>query len=636
MADKNIKIEVENNFKETSQDADKAAESVKDFSKETEKTGKNSKGAVKGLSALKKGVKGFGVALKGLGIGLIIGALVSLKEAFSSNQSVMDKIAVVTGTIFQTFSAVTTAIISAVDSANQATGGFDALFKVFKAGLDIALFPLKASFYGIKLGILELMVAWEDSFLGSGDATTIKNLNADIRDTKNALNEVVGSLVDAPKTIYNNFSEAVGEVGTLGSTVIDEVSKVSIKTISETQKALVEARNNAQIASAQQTILLEKYDRQAEKLRQIRDEERNSISERVKANEELKETLEKQEKAMLRQADLQIRSAQLEYNANKTIENKVALLEAQGEKEGVLATIEGFRSEQKANDLALSKEILELSQLEIESENDLLIAKKKALNELEKDDTKRLQGKLDILAEEQRIEQERLQAIIDSSKEGTLARLEAEIEYNTITQELGLERIAIIDEMNTLEIESNKKVDEENEKNKIAELERQRELKEAKVSLAVQGFDAIASLVGAFNTNNEKDAKRQFQVQKALNIASAVTNTGLAVTSALAQTTDPTPTQSLRVANAVTAGIMGLAQVTKIASTQFGGSGGGSAPNVPSVSGVGSAPNINVVDDSNINQIEALQQSPIQTFVVESQVTSTQALARNREKNASI
>jgi hypothetical protein len=118
-------------------------------------------------------------------------------------------------------------------------------------------------------------------------------------------------------------------------------------------------------------LLIEKYDRAAEKLRQVRDEERNSIDERIKANNELGEVLEKQQKALLKQADLQIQAARNEFNKSKNIENQIVLLEAQANREGVLAQIEGLRSEQLANDLALNREKLELTQTLLESETTL-------------------------------------------------------------------------------------------------------------------------------------------------------------------------------------------------------------------------------------------------------------------------
>jgi hypothetical protein len=60
-----------------------------------------------------------------------------------------------------------------------------------------------------------------------------------------------------------------------------------------------------------------------------------------------------------------------------------------------------------------------------------------------------------------------------------------------------------------------------------------------------------------------------------------------------------------------------------------GGGGGGGAPNM-------SAPQFNVVGQSGVNQLASLNQQPIQAYVVSGQVTSQQALDRNRLANATL
>ena len=48
------------------------------------------------------------------------------------------------------------------------------------------------------------------------------------------------------------------------------------------------------------------------------------------------------------------------------------------------------------------------------------------------------------------------------------------------------------------------------------------------------------------------------------------------------------------------------------------------------------APSFNVVGDSGINQLAQLQQAPVQAFVVSGEVTTSQALDRNRVENATL
>ena len=67
----------------------------------------------------------------------------------------------------------------------------------------------------------------------------------------------------------------------------------------------------------------------------------------------------------------------------------------------------------------------------------------------------------------------------------------------------------------------------------------------------------------------EQIEKRAFKRQKAVQIATATANAAQAVLAALAQTTDVTPTQSLRIANAAAIGILGAIQVATVAAQKF-------------------------------------------------------------------
>jgi hypothetical protein len=153
------------------------------------------------------------------------------------------------------------------------------------------------------------------------------------------------------------------------------------------------------------------------------------------------------------------------------------------------------------------------------------------------------------------------------------------------------------------------------------EIERQNTLQQTKLKLAADAFTAIAGLIESFNARDEATARKQFKVAKAFNLAAALTNTYLAVTSALAMSKELFPGQ--RFVEAGIAGTTGLAQVAKIASTQFGGSGGGGNPDVPNPSSV-IAPNLNVVGDTGINQLATLQQQPVKAYVVSNDITSAQ------------
>lgn len=107
---------------------------------------------------------------------------------------------------------------------------------------------------------------------------------------------------------------------------------------------------------------------------------------------------------------------------------------------------------------------------------------------------------------------------------------------------------------------------EEDQKNKRLQ-EIQRQHMQNYVTIAGGGLRALGELVSAFNIKDEKRAKKQFQIMKSIQMASALIDTYKAITGALADTS-PIP-YYIKVANAAIAGATGFAQVAKIAQTQF-------------------------------------------------------------------
>jgi hypothetical protein len=545
-------------------------------------------------------------------------------------------------TISIVFNKTVGAVISAAKASYEATGGFNALAKVMGGLLNIVLAPLKLTFFSLKLGIQELQIAWEKSFFGDKDPKVIKELRKNIKATEKDIVDIGKNVVKSGKDIYNNFGEAIGEVVDLGKRGIEEVSKISISAAYAQGKALVNAKNNAAIAAAQQSLLIEKYDMQAEKLRQIRDEERNSITERIKANNDLKSVLDNQEKAMLAQAALQVQAAQLEYNKAKTTENQVALLDAQANKVGVLAQIEGLRSEQLANDLALQREADELTKTRTESEVTLAIEREKATNELIKDEEKKLQAQINTANKEKELQLSRLQEQIDVYKLGTQGRLDAEIAYNEAKQEIDLQIMSYEDQLAVKKLENEKTASEKSIQLAKEEKEKKAALLQQQLDLVKGSFQAFADVATLFAGKNKKAQKTAFNIQKAANIASATIDTYTAATAAF-KSAAGIPVVGAVLAPIAAAGAVaaGLMNIKKIAASKFeggetpstgGGGGGGGGATVPTMS----APQFNVVGQSGVNQLASLGQQPIQAYVVSGQVTSQQALDRNRLANATL
>ena len=668
---------------------DKSAEEVgKSGSKALDNIDKNVKETEKSTKSLAEGFKATGIALKAMGIGLVISLMTTLKEIFTSNQKVADTLSAVLGTVSNIFSQITNVVVSVIEKVSNATNGFSGLTNVISGLLKLGLTPLKAAFFGIKLVIDEVRLAWEESFLGDGDPKTIKKLTERINDTQASLKKVGADAVEAGKQVGENIGKAISEVGAVVEGTIDGVSKISVKSAYEQAKANVNLQNTAKLAEANQARLVEQYDRQAEKLRQVRDEERNSINDRIIANNKLKDVLNNQEAAMLGQAAAQIAAAQSTLAQNNNIENQVALTNALANREGVLAQVEGLRSEQKANDLALNRELIELTKSKQEAETNLAINEKIFNAERIKDEEASLIAKKEALEISKQLELERLQNLVDSAKAGTQAKVDAENEYALRKQEIEqqiitnddalfafkenkkLEQQQIIIENENIAFESRLLALQEqdriiNESTLIGEEERNKLLSDN-----AKKREDIAKAEAEFKEKTYRDNYNNLQnilsvggkgmqkVAKALAIADVVRTAAQSVSSTISSTgkanaaavaASPltagmpfvainTVKAALSVGSTVASAAKAIASIRSdgqsapSGSVPSSGGGGGAAPVVPA------PPQFNVVGGSTANQIAGTlgSQQPIQAYVVANQVTSQQALDRNIISNASI
>ena len=161
----------------------------------------------------------------------------------------------------------------------------------------------------------------------------------------------------------------------------------------------------------------------------------------------------------------------------------------------------------------------------------------------------------------------------------------------------------------------------------------------ARLDITSNVLSSVENLTRAFGERNEENAKKAFNVQKALGIAQVGINTASAIMKVAAETTDPTPVQAFRVGNMIAMGVAGAAQIAAIAMQKFQPSGGTASTTTPSfdTSGGGAAtsptqpPSFNVVGQSGFNQVAGAlgQQQPVQAFVVAGDVTTAQQLQNN-------
>jgi len=379
MAAKKVTVELEAK-------TDKAISELEDLKKEinrlndevskgNKQTEKGLKGVEKASEKTAKGVSSIGNALKAAGIGLAIAAFAKLTEVFNENQKVTDAFST-------TFEALSLA--------------FNDFFNFLDRNVGTVMDYFKGIFSDPKQAIVDFGIA-------------IKN---NITERFNSLLDTLGFLASAVKKVFSgDFAGAMDDVKKAGKESLDVLTGVNdtfdkateilpnvVKGITDYAKSTVQAAKDtvelnkqAELAAVINQGLIEKYDRQAEQQRQIRDDEAKTIEERIAANNKLGEVLEEQEKLMLANVDLQIKAAQAQFDKNANQENEIALLEAQNEKAAVLAQIEGFRSEQLININSLEREKADLLK-EAEEEE---IERKERLAELKEQEKEQMLDNLE-------------------------------------------------------------------------------------------------------------------------------------------------------------------------------------------------------------------------------------------------
>jgi len=566
----------------------------------------------KGAKGVAGGFKGMGTALKAAGIGLVIAAFGLLKQLFEENQKIVDIFSIAFESLSLAFS----------DFFNYISSNIGNITGFFKSIFDDPLGSVKAFGKALKDNIIERVKSALEVFGFLGIA--MKKLFAgDFKGAMEAVKEAGKELVDVA-TGVDNSTEKISKTVKEGVTALTEYTKSTVKQAT----ANVELKKTAELAAVANQGLIEKYDLLAESQRQIRDDERKSIDERIAANNELGVILEKQQAAMLENAQLSLKAAKIDLKKDKdSVEFKKAVMEAENELAAVRAQVAGFRSEQQTNEAALEKEALELINSKLESENNLAIERKRFNAEQIEDEKKRLLELQKIDAEEQEIETARLQTVIDNANAGTQAKIDAEIALNEFKEQSRQQNLLRDKEIAGQTIS----VEEQTKKTRQENLD----AFEQAAATTMNALIAINELTQAFAKEDEASQKKAFEVNKAIGIANAIINTSVGVSKALASSAPP-----LNFINAAIVTASGIAQVKNIQKTQFNSSSFDTTSPSTSTGGANTsptqAPSFNVVGQSGFNQVAGAlgQQQPVQAFVVAGDVTSAQQLANNTIQQA--
>ena len=326
MADKvTMEAQIDSNIGEVSEGIDKASESTENLEKSTKKAS----------TGVKKLSVSFGNLLKAAGIvALLNKAFEIFKDVMSKNQGVMDGFNVAIGAMSIAFNDLFKFIS---DNVGPITESFKALFEDPQK-------QLAALGDAIKTGLIDRF--HEAMEVGGLVAKAFgKLIKGDFSGAIDTIGEAGKQMVDVYTGVDDSFD-------TVKDAIVDYTSKVI-----DLSKAQVQANKDAEFAAVTNAKLNAQYLKEAEDLRQIRDNVNLTFAERIEANDKLNGVLEKQQ-ALQKDALLtEMNALQLAYNTNDSDANKIALMQKEVEMLQLEEAINGQMSEQKTNAIGLENEL---------------------------------------------------------------------------------------------------------------------------------------------------------------------------------------------------------------------------------------------------------------------------------------
>ena len=620
--------ETDNSMKELTSGADKATGGL--ISKFTA-----FKGAIGVVSKAFVGLRG---AIMATGLGALVIVVVSLINAFKNSEEgqnkfakLMAQIGTITGNVMDLFATFGEKIIWVFENPKKALTQFGEM--------------IKQNITNRVMGMLELFPA-----LGKAIKLVFE-----------------GEFKEAAKIA----ADAVGKV-TTGIDKITDKTKGAIKAgqdfIEHNKKELKQTREVADMRAKadkiERNLLVERAKLEgdiAELKLKSRDVENYTAEERLAALKQaqtLEDSLLKKEEESLK---LRFEAQQMENTFSRT-DKENADKEAQAQAN--LLKIRATRLDQQRSTLR-----------EINRTNREIQGQEKAANqEAIKLQEEKLKAEEEAAKESGKIEEERLKKIADANREANRLAVEKQQELDNRLEQISeqnylnslsekqreiqlvndkyfeLETLAQgnADALAEIAIAKNAELKVIQDKKDKEEIEAAKAVEAQKTAIQMQGLETAmqgVQLIKGLFEQQKGVQKAAVIAESAIGIAKMIISNKQANIAALA-----TP-QAVATSGAAAAPVIALNNITtgigiaaNIAATgkALKALGGGSTPTPPAVGGGGSsagasqAPNFNVVGNSGMNQLAQIQQTPMQAYVVSGEVTSAQALDRNRIKNATL
>ena len=551
---------------EVDADVKDALEKLGAIEKGIEDVGDASKKQTSAIKGLTKSFTGIGFAMKAAGFGLIQKVVNKLSETLMNNQAILDGVT----TAFNVIGLVANKIIVTFETiynrVTSAGDNFDALGRIMHNLKTIAITPLKIAFNGIALVIKETQLAWEKSWLGKGDQKRIAELTAQITGYKAEIKEASEEAIAAGKGIVVDFREGIGEIRDIGKVVVQEFNNtfegVTVTSLVNQANAITKATNNIGLLAEEHRQLIVLAEQEMETMRATRDDITQTIDDRIQANEELRQKAEETRK--------------LELQALRDQQSAVAAQLAL-DKDNIAA-----KQELAALDTAILETELRKTQIQKEATE-----QRNALDQERIDNQNQLNQIIQDAFEQQREQ-------VNQEEEAR-----KQLAIRTISDQTKLQNMLT-------KIEGDAEA-------KRTEIKRKEE--EAKFAIVSSTMGAISNLIGS-----------ETAVGKALAVGQAIINTKNAATAALA----PPPIGAGPIFGPIAAAgaiATGLANIKGIISTKLPGEEGGVNPDVGNIeSGSSEDPLENAEPVLPTFGIAGSVAPPVQAFVVESDVSSSQAL----------
>ena len=633
-----VNVETKGAVKEVDELNDSIKETGKDAKSTQDSLNTVTGGAVGRFNALKtnvlgvvKSFKNLRVAIIASGVGALVLAVVALSQAFTRSEAGQNKFAKLLGVIgsvvnnlLDLLANLGEALISAFENPKEALMSFVNL--------------LKEQVVNRFTGLLELIPK-----LG-------KAINLLFKGEFSEAGKVAGNAVGKVVLGVENVVEKTQEATKATKGFIAELQREA-----EVAAKIADDRAKADKIERENTVARAKADREIADLR-FKAEQRDkfAVSERIKFLEEASALEEKITNQEIEAARLRFEAKKAENALSKSTKEDLdeqAQLEAQliglntsklRLQKRLQTSLTTFRNEEKAEREAALKAEEDAQKAELKRIEEKEKAEQIARNKKKAEDEKAEQEEL-IRAEQQfnllqklrntAQEQEIFELTQQYDKKFELAVGNVELEKALMEQQQA-DLAAIEEKFNQKKIADNKATNDEIKAN-------EQQLQEAKFQLASSALNSIASIANLFAQQNEANAKKAFNISKAVGIAQTGINTAQAIMKAAAETTDVTPVQALRTANMIAMGVAGAVQIASIAAQKFQPSGGAAGGvTTPSVSTGGAsatqAPSFNVVGQSQANQVSMAlaNQPPTQAFVVAGDVTTAQQLQNNTIQQA--